>query len=297
VLELEDDEIATLIKEAQNDEGMNRPRVVVTKAAASSPLYRQSWCWAMTFLIGAVVILLASDTLEMDFSLRGLQHSIRKSNKSNETSSVANNQQQLIDGEASRSKSSKSSIKSPAAYPIRYRGPTLGKDQTEELTSHWGQWSLTDESLPRRPSLDCGTFSHCDIPYVSFPRGAWQTDVKFLERFLTQGIDLVTRAQEAILAEYGHSKHDQPDLSFQDRGAMFQLTMLDLKSGKDRLPDKRTNVDNGGWTTSSSFKGLVRRVLHAVVTQDTFTFAMGGHSSATGHGYVQPFQASRLSSN
>jgi hypothetical protein len=33
-----------------------------------------------------------------------------------------------------------------------------------------------------------------------------------------------------------------------------------------------------------SFQALVRRVLHAIVTQATFTFALGGHSIAAGHG-------------
>jgi len=93
---------------------------------------------------------------------------------------------------------SKTAGKSPAAYPIRYRGPKLSHDLSSELAAQWGQWSLTDDNLSRRPSLDCGAFPHCDIPRTSFPPHAWQTDVAFLERFLAQGLDLVTRAQEAI---------------------------------------------------------------------------------------------------
>lgn len=289
VLELEDDEIATLIKEAQGDEGLNknsatyRPRIVVAKAAAaSSPLYRQSWCWAMAVLLASVFMLLATDTIQVDVSLRGIQQSTRKSNKQH--SDNRNNNNNRNDESPDPTSTTTKTVKSPAAYPIRYRGPKLDRDHLTELASQWGQWSLTDDSLSRRPVLDCGTFPHCDIPRARFPARAWQTDATFLETFLTQGLDLVTRAQEAILAEYGHSKHDQPGVSMEERSAMFRLTVLDLKGGKDRMPSKKDNVDNGGWTTSSSFQGLVRRVLHAIVTQDTFTFVMGGHSSATGHG-------------
>jgi hypothetical protein len=42
--------------------------------------------------------------------------------------------------------------------------------------------------------------------------------------------------------------------------------------------------DNGGWTTKKSWEGLKRRLLHAVMTEDSFVFAMGGHSAAAGHG-------------
>jgi hypothetical protein len=286
VIELEDDKIATLIQEVQGEErclsssssssSPYRPRIVVAKAAAS-PLYRQSWCWTMTVLLASVVILLMTDTIQVDVSLRGIQQSTRKSGDSKNNAGVPND-------EPSIKPPTSAAVTSPAAYPIRYRGPQLAQEHLTELAAQWGQWSLADDSLSRRPVLDCGTFAHCDIPRSNFPARAWQTDATFLERFLTQGLALVTRAQEAILAEYGHSQQDQPNVSFQERSAVFQLSVLDLKSGKDRMPGKKDTIDNGGWTTSSSFQGLVRRVLHAIVTQDTFTFAMGGHSSATGHG-------------
>ena len=42
--------------------------------------------------------------------------------------------------------------------------------------------------------------------------------------------------------------------------------------------------ERGGWTTPGSWKGLKRRLLHAIMTEDSFVFAMGGHSSSAGHG-------------
>ena len=45
-----------------------------------------------------------------------------------------------------------------------------------------------------------------------------------------------------------------------------------------------TNNDKGGWTTQTSWDGLKRRLLHAIMTEDTFVFAMGGHGAAQGLG-------------
>mmetsp|Transcript_12810 Transcript_12810/g.15007 ORF Transcript_12810/g.15007 Transcript_12810/m.15007 type:complete len:163 (+) Transcript_12810:2-490(+) len=40
----------------------------------------------------------------------------------------------------------------------------------------------------------------------------------------------------------------------------------------------------GGWTTKASFHALSKRLLHAMMTNDSFTVVMGGHSAAAGHG-------------
>jgi hypothetical protein len=38
----------------------------------------------------------------------------------------------------------------------------------------------------------------------------------------------------------------------------------------------------GGWIAKKSWFGLKRRLLHAVMTQDSFNLVMGGHSAAVG---------------
>lgn len=55
---------------------------------------------------------------------------------------------------------------------------------------------------------------------------------------------------------------------------MFHWSREDLSDEKAQAPEKyRKHGDrgNGGWTTKRSFDGLVRRLLHAMMTQDTFT--------------------------
>jgi hypothetical protein len=118
----------------------------------------------------------------------------------------------------------------------------------------------------------CGTYSHCDVPRDKFPHDAWQADSAFVTKFLDEADKLVDRAMHAILAEYGKSPDDT---------VMFDLTYMDLKRRELRGEEP---PGNGGWTTKRSMQGLSRRLLHAIMTRDTFTFIMGGHLAAAGHG-------------
>ena len=55
---------------------------------------------------------------------------------------------------------------------------------------------------------------------------------------------------------------------------MFHWSREDLSVPNAQAPEKyrkRGDRGNGGWTTKRSFDGLVRRLLHAMMTQDTFT--------------------------
>jgi len=90
---------------------------------------------------------------------------------------------------------------------------------------------------------------------------------------------------EAIFVEYGHGKPLPPE-GLAERMKMFHWSKEDLSTatGPPEKYKKRGSRGNGGWTTKRSFNGLVRRLLHAIMTQDTFTVVMGGHSAAVGGG-------------
>jgi len=64
-----------------------------------------------------------------------------------------------------------------------------------------------------------------------------------------------------------------------DRRKMFDLTVLD---GDTKACPGTPN--NAGCTNNKSFDGLVKRLLHAMFTNDSFTVVLGGHSAAAGHG-------------
>lgn len=104
---------------------------------------------------------------------------------------------------------------------------------------------------------------------------------------------MIDRAKEAIYTEYGHGKppKGQPPLSPEElsrRRHMFHWELLDLATAKEPPAEfaKKGGRGIGGWTTKRSQEGLVRRLLHAMLTSDTFTVVLGGHSAAAGQGYV-----------
>ena len=174
-----------------------------------------------------------------------------------------------------------------------YRGQPLTDKEQQIMIETWGTWSWMDE--PDRPSLDdvYESFAHRDVPVSQFPSHAWQRNSTYVARFLHEAKALVMRAMEAILAEYGHGQvdddddddNDQPNHSFDVRSAMFQIQIIDDLAHWD-FPSKNPAGDKGGWTTRTSWDGLKRRLLHSIMTEDSFVFAMGGHSAAAGHGYV-----------
>ena len=139
----------------------------------------------------------------------------------------------------------------------------------EKYSKEWGTWTLDLREMDR--DAFCGNYAHCDVPQDKFPEDAWQADADYVSKFLEEADNLVDRAMNAILAEYGKTPTETE---------MFDLTYRDnLKRRELKGPP-----DNGGWTTKRSMQGLSRRLIHAIMTRDTFTFIMGGHSAAAGHG-------------
>jgi hypothetical protein len=147
-------------------------------------------------------------------------------------------------------------------------------DQKQALIEQWGGWNLVDEAAERRPQDDFyAQYPHRDVPRFEFPANAWQLDTEYVERFLDESLALVERTQKAILAEYG-----QEDTSSDHMFHVFRYNSSDGQIVTER------GSKQGGWTTDDSWNGLVKRILHAIMTEDVFVFAMGGHSAAAGHG-------------
>ena len=175
----------------------------------------------------------------------------------------------------------------PKDQIVRLERP-LTQNQWDALTKEWGKWSFVDKQASTRPSPSfMDQFPNRDVPYDQFPKKAWQTDPVYLKDFLDEGLALVDRAMEAILAEYGSGKKHRPNLDLERRqNITFGIRWTNLTMTTNLGYPKGMLPPNGGWTTPKSFDGLVRRVLHAIMTQDTFTFILSGHSAAAGHGYV-----------
>jgi hypothetical protein len=163
----------------------------------------------------------------------------------------------------------------------------LPNDATKQaLAETWGHWHFWDGDEDMRPKNDyLSKYPHRDIPGDEFPEDAWQADAVFVNHYLNDADQLISRAMEAIFTEYGHGKPLPPE-ELAARMQMFHWNKVDLKTatGPPEKYTKRGDHGNGGWTTTRSFDGLVRRLLHAMMTSDTFTVVMGGHSASQGQG-------------
>lgn len=118
------------------------------------------------------------------------------------------------------------------------------------------------------------------------PDDAWQTDAVFVNHLLDDAEQLIERTMDAIFTEYGWG-NPQPPEGLSERLKMFAWEKVDLAPEDASVPPKysrRGNHGGGGWTTERSMDGLVRRLLHAIMTNDSFTVVLGGHSAAAGHG-------------
>lgn len=199
------------------------------------------------------------------------------------------------------------------------RGRPMSDQARLALVEQWGSWDLDEEIAKIRrydsPQNDYYMeYPNRDVPSEKFPPNAWQKNSKYLSRFLPESIRLVERAQEAILAEYGKEKRpdsdhvvslseesgekeinasattgvqnntigQDPSFTFEERSRMFQV--FQYEDGLLNITKNASGGQQGGWTTRGSWEGLKRRILHAIMTEDTFVFAMGGHSAAAGHG-------------
>lgn len=169
-------------------------------------------------------------------------------------------------------------------YTYVPRGQPLTDQERQDIIDKWGSWTLVDAKRDQRPQEDFfARYPYRDVPRAEFPPTAWQLDKEYLDQFFPEALALVDRAQEAILAEYGK---EGPKDTFLQRSNMFKVEIMETWEN-EQLGD-RSSRQQGGFTNRKSWDGFVRRILHAIVSQDSFVFAMGGHSAAAAHGYVLP---------
>lgn len=183
-------------------------------------------------------------------------------------------------------KDTRRQIASIPAIPIDRDQLPLDESTKEEMIEKWGQWHFWDGDEDMRPKEDyTAKYPHRDIPGDDFPDEAWQVDAVYVNHYLNDADKLISRAMEAIFTEYGKGKPLAPE-KLAERLEMFHWEKLDLKETTSAPPmfSRRGNREIGGWTTKRSFNGLVRRLLHAMMTQDTFTVVLAGHSAAMGAG-------------
>eukprot|EP00538_Stauroneis_constricta_P000197 CAMPEP_0119573178 /NCGR_PEP_ID=MMETSP1352-20130426/44992_1 /TAXON_ID=265584 /ORGANISM="Stauroneis constricta, Strain CCMP1120" /LENGTH=1004 /DNA_ID=CAMNT_0007622865 /DNA_START=17 /DNA_END=3032 /DNA_ORIENTATION=+ len=178
-------------------------------------------------------------------------------------------------------------------WTYKSRAQPIADDERKRLEDEYGTWSWTDEPTRHKDNALLEfyrKYDNRDFPWAELPSTAWQKDATYMGRYIEESKKLTMRSMEAILSEYGHGKKDAPDDSFEIRSGMFNVTFL-ADEAFMAMPGVPPGAAQGGWMTSKSWAGLKRRLLHALITEDSFVFAMGGHSAAAGHGnhYFQSY--------
>jgi hypothetical protein len=166
------------------------------------------------------------------------------------------------------------------------------EQKMQAVRETWGAWDFHDPSnTDDRPIADFDNVDYKDLPASEFPPYSWQSDPEYLQVFWKEANALVERMIEAIYAEYGHPKRKadgttMTEEELQKRKEAFQIHTVADTAGKGG-PDKGIlQISQVAWD------GLVRKLLHAMITNDEFYVVLAGHSAAAGHG--NDFQQNRI---
>eukprot|EP00980_Cylindrotheca_fusiformis_P031282 scaffold26122_cov127-Cylindrotheca_fusiformis.AAC.1 len=160
------------------------------------------------------------------------------------------------------------------------RGQPLNEKDRAAMIDKWGSWTF-DHAAHQRTVLNDDfyqAYPNRDVPSDQWPATSWQRSPTYLEPFLKESLALVERTQNAILEEYSGPNNNASKI--------FSLRQYDDDEIlKHQFPGRGAyGGTDGGWTTRNTWAGLKRRLLHAIMTEDSFVVAMAGHSSAAGHG-------------
>ncbi|KAG7359209.1 hypothetical protein IV203_015798 [Nitzschia inconspicua] len=176
------------------------------------------------------------------------------------------------------------------------RQQTLHEQKMEQIRTEWGMWKFQDpageDDAEERPVADFSNVDYKDLPAIDFPPYSWQADEEYVTAFLQEARALVTRMTEGIYAEYGwpFKKKDGTTLSQQEleqREQAFRIHILDPQENEKEL--KKEGIAQ---LSTVAMDGLVRKLLHAMMTNDHFFVVLAGHSAAAGHG--NDFQQNRV---
>jgi hypothetical protein len=166
----------------------------------------------------------------------------------------------------------------------------------QEVISKWGQWKPLNTSDVGMP--DYSAYESRDIPSADFPEYSWQRNQDYLEDFLGQGKDLIHRVKQGIYAEYGYDSSTLVGAGLQEmllkQDEFFSVIVYEydenIKIVKGQAVDDQTgqNMPGIAHMNTHAWEGLIRKLLHAIMTSDDFfVVAVGPASTYRGNNFQQ----------
>lgn len=186
-------------------------------------------------------------------------------------------------------------LKSPYASPYYavYKNNSAQLDAMQKdferkmaaVNATYGRWETPTWSV----GLTTVDFSYAhrkDVKGADFPDGAWQSNAAYVQNFLKQAKLLVARVREGIFTEYGYGTMNVTSTAKKNdiivkRLSEFQVIVSDTLVLKDgtAVRDKKTGLKAPGiaYLNTAASEGLIRKLLHAMVTTDEFYVVSTGN--------------------
>ena len=160
------------------------------------------------------------------------------------------------------------------------------------LQEYGGWFHTTDPTLTSPAQWDENP--HRDKPWEDFPETAWQLDEAYVKRWLPEALGLVQRVKEGIYREYGYQRvveEGRPEKQQVFGVILGNYTVLDGTAYKRKTssPSSKDKLPGIAYLTTAAWNGLVRKLLHAVMTHDDFYAVVVGPGGATyrGHNFAE----------
>ena len=158
------------------------------------------------------------------------------------------------------------------------------RDPNSAYAKTWGFFDFQDPSSKydgkMRPQPNFEAAPNRDVQNSDFPEDAWQGDKEYMEAFLKEAKKLVKRQIEAIYGEYGVGLPEDGSVTLSDEELAHRKQFFPWQVVQNIAQAPR----GGNWMTQQSMDGTARRMIHHIMTGDTFQLTLGGHSAAAGHG-------------
>lgn len=149
----------------------------------------------------------------------------------------------------------------------------------------YGQWVAPPWSAALA-APDFRFATHGDLEKL--PSSAWQADATYVPQFLHQAKLLVDRVKEGIYAEYGYGTLTETSTAKKNDVTAKRLEAFKVIRG-DRLvlldgaavdPQTERPLAGIAYVNSAAWEGLIRKLLHAMITTDEFYVVLVGNANA-----------------
>lgn len=134
----------------------------------------------------------------------------------------------------------------------------IHEEKMESIRAKYGAWNFKDDN-PIRQLPQFEEVEYKDMKNEDFPLNSWQMDQKYVRNLIQEGRALIARVREGVYAEYGWATETLNDEQKADRDEKWDINISDTSS--------KSGI---GWINKRGFDMLVRKLLHAMITNDEF---------------------------